>query len=339
MKYASSVLLASILLVACSAQNTEETDTSYEAASAHQHGTETAPQETADIKLGNGENNKIELAGLSRRGPTLIVPSVLTEADSFLVLHPFKDGTPVQTDYVGSTFVLEGRTDNVAIRLDDIPETETPFIIMLHRDVNGDQNFQFGDGVIVPDAPVFEGNILIARATIAQPESGLTPEIIRTSAQEHADKAAAFAERIPYRDDPDMARARALLHRWLAEIEAPKKSIDNVAPLLAPDFVLNFSSGAITDLETLNDWLLGPASSFEATRHVLHDVSVEASEDDTFIVNAQMSWNGLLPDGELMKARTAHRWSVLPNQDGAFQIKRIDVEILERFQFTNWETP
>ena len=36
------------------------------------------------------------------------------------------------------------------------------FVIMLHYDVNKDGIFDFNDGVTVPDAPVFEGNRLIA---------------------------------------------------------------------------------------------------------------------------------------------------------------------------------
>jgi len=114
------------------------------------------------IVTGNGENNFIILEGASREGSTFSFPEVTIDKDGFLVIHPFKDGKPVQTEYVGAVPVAAGTHKDVAITIDrDISSGEN-FIIMLHYDMNTDKIFDFNDGVTVPDVPVFEGQTLVA---------------------------------------------------------------------------------------------------------------------------------------------------------------------------------
>jgi len=329
-------LLLITALTACSPA-AETSETAYEQAAAdHQH--ETATPNPADITLGNGVSNHIELTGLIRNGPTLVVPRIMAAQDSFLVLHPFKDGAPVQTDYSGATFVPVGVNTNVIVRLDDTLADGSRFIIMLHADVNRDGMLQFGDGVTVPDAPVFEGTTLIALPMQIPESSPVTPDLIRASAKENSDKAANFSERAAYRNNPTLARARALVHRYVAVVEGDRQTEDVIKNLFATDFLINFSSGPINTLDGFKAWLEGPAASVSAARHVLHDVTVTPLGGTRHQVDMIMTWDGLTQAGGRMTAKTRHKW-VVQEDDDTLRIERIDVEILEPFILAEWESP
>ena len=116
----------------------------------------------AKIVTGNGENNHISLDGAYRTEATFTFPNVTLAKDGFLVFHPFKDGKPVQTEYVAAKALSGGSHDNVSIDVSDGPKTGDMYIVMLHFDMNEDGVFDFNDGVTVPDAPVFEGQTLVA---------------------------------------------------------------------------------------------------------------------------------------------------------------------------------
>jgi len=114
------------------------------------------------IVTGNGENNFIILDGASRDRSTFTFSEVTIDKDGFLVMHPFRDGKPVQTEYVGAVPITAGTHKNVPITINTQPVTGDNFIVMLHYDMNTDKIFDFNDGVTVPDAPVFEGHTLVA---------------------------------------------------------------------------------------------------------------------------------------------------------------------------------
>jgi len=145
---------AAIMLCACS-PSTENNDA-------------TSPQTSAPaidhskIVTGNGENNHITLEGATRDGSTFTFPQVTISKPGFLVLHPFRDGKPVQTEYVGAVPVKTGQTENVDVTVNTDVASGDMFIVMLHYDMNEDGIFDFNDGVTVPDAPVFEGHTLVA---------------------------------------------------------------------------------------------------------------------------------------------------------------------------------
>ena len=115
-----------------------------------------------NITVGNGENNYIVLDGITRDGATFTVTKVVIDQPGWLVIHPFENGAPAQTVYVGATLLPAGVSENVAITIDTEPMSGDKFVIMLHYDVNEDGVFDFNDGITVPDAPVFEGNTLVA---------------------------------------------------------------------------------------------------------------------------------------------------------------------------------
>ena len=139
--------------------HTSETSGQQQSSSAK---TDATKMDHSKIVTGNGTHNFITLEGASRDGNSLTFPEVVISKPGFLVLHPFKDGKPVPTEYVGAVPIKTGQNTNVAIEVDGGVSSGDMFVIMLHYDMNEDEIFDFNDGITVPDAPVFEGHKLIA---------------------------------------------------------------------------------------------------------------------------------------------------------------------------------
>lgn len=130
-----------------------------------------ATAEKPKFTMGNGEKNAIVVDGVTRSGATFTFAEVTIDGAGWLVLHPFKDGRPDGSIYVAHTYVADGTSRDVAISLAEEPAPGTKFLVMLHSDVDGDQEFDFNflpDGN-VEDKAVFEGSQMIAHA-IATPE-------------------------------------------------------------------------------------------------------------------------------------------------------------------------
>ncbi len=123
-----------------------------------------APAEAPTLTTGNGKANWIVTEGATRDGATFSFREVRIDGTGWLVMHPFKDGKPVGKVYVGATYLEDGENRDVAITVDSLPEPGEMFIVMLHRDVNENQvfDFVFVDERNVLDKAVFEGTKLIA---------------------------------------------------------------------------------------------------------------------------------------------------------------------------------
>lgn len=121
---------------------------------------------TAQISMGNGSDNWIMLEGASRDGVTLTIPEVKIDGNGWLVLHPFEDGKPNGKIYVGHTYVSSGVSRDVEVTVDRPVNTGDMFIVMLHRDVNENQDFDFvfiEENKVIDEA-VFEGSVMIGHA-------------------------------------------------------------------------------------------------------------------------------------------------------------------------------
>ena len=174
------VLMTLIVLVSCSETTTDD-DASRTTGAASQAQTDTGapaemPTDTKEdspaqpqITLGNGDANWIVVEGASRDQATFTFSEVQIDGNGWLVMHPFKDGQPVGDIYVGHTYIEDGKNQNVEISIDPEPDTGDMFIVMLHRDVNENQEFDFVfvDEVNVLDKAVFEGPVMIAHAIAA----------------------------------------------------------------------------------------------------------------------------------------------------------------------------
>ncbi len=120
----------------------------------------------AQISMGNGSDNWILLEGASREGTTLTIPEVKISGNGWLVLHPFEEGKPNGRIYVGHTYVPDGVSRDVAITVDRPVNAGDMFIVMLHRDVNENQTFDFvfiEENKVIDEA-VFEGSVMIGHA-------------------------------------------------------------------------------------------------------------------------------------------------------------------------------
>jgi len=128
-------------------------------------------------------------------------------------------------------------------------------------------------------------------------------------------------------------RMRSLAHYWFALIEDPARDPEPVREILSEEFSLNFSSGAITDFDGFKAWLAGPASSVVASTHKISAFAQERSDDGTYRVTMTLDWNGILPDGTELAAKTGHTWHVIDDPTQRFaRIKTMDVVVLEPFQ-------
>ncbi len=153
---ATRILLAVIMVAALAACSSQQT---------------AAPEEAPQRTIGNGEANWIVTDGAMRSEATFSFREVRIDGNGWLVMHPFRDGKPVGDIYVGATYLTNGENRDVAITVDPVPSTGDMFIVMLHRDVNENQEFDFVfvDEINVLDKAVFEGNKMIAHA-FAAPE-------------------------------------------------------------------------------------------------------------------------------------------------------------------------
>ncbi|SIN66210.1 hypothetical protein SAMN02745824_1593 [Parasphingorhabdus marina DSM 22363] len=156
-----------------------------------------AAQETpqrAQITMGNGAANAIQVEGVTRQkadtvassvrvdgadvstlranSTRLTFPEVTIEKPGWLVLHPVIDGRPDGDIVSGFTYLDAGQNADVAIRIQHPAGAGDKFLVMLHSDVDQDRVFDFvfvEDGINVEDTAVFEGTRMIAHL-ISLPE-------------------------------------------------------------------------------------------------------------------------------------------------------------------------
>jgi hypothetical protein len=128
-------------------------------------------------------------------------------------------------------------------------------------------------------------------------------------------------------------RLKSLLHYWLALIEDPARRVEPFKQLLADGFELQFLSGTITDMAAFEAWLRGPGSAVTASTHAISGFSVEPTVADAYRMQVDLAWQGLLPDGKPMAAKTRHVWTVIDNPKERFaRIKTIAVQVLAPLQ-------
>ncbi len=122
------------------------------------------PPAPTQITLGNGEANWIVTQGATRDGATFTFREIRIDGNGWLVLHPFEDGKPVGHVYVGATYLMDGENLDVEIAVETAPPQGEMFLVMLHRDVNENREFDFVfiDERNVLDKAVFEGTRMIA---------------------------------------------------------------------------------------------------------------------------------------------------------------------------------
>ncbi|GAB5487228.1 MAG: hypothetical protein Pars2KO_07980 [Parasphingorhabdus sp.] len=152
-----------------------------------------APKKS-QMTMGNGTANAIQIEGLTRQNEksiasevrvdaanvstmranttAIVFPEVTIEKPGWLVLHPVIDGRPDGDIVSGFTYLNQGNSENVTIRIQHPAGAGDKFLAMLHSDVDQDRVFDFvfvEDGINVEDTAVFEGTRMIAHV-ITVPE-------------------------------------------------------------------------------------------------------------------------------------------------------------------------
>ncbi len=119
--------------------------------------------------IGNGTKNWITVEDVTRDEGTLTFSEVQIDGNGWLVIHPFEEGEPNGDKYVASTFLNDGKNLNVDIKVHKGLTSGEMFIVMLHRDTNENEvfDFVFVDEQNVMDRAVFEGSTMIGHAISA----------------------------------------------------------------------------------------------------------------------------------------------------------------------------
>ncbi|WP_298260799.1 hypothetical protein [uncultured Litoreibacter sp.] len=179
---------------------------------------------------------------------------------------------------------------------------------------------------LLPDGAVREAELTYT-VSLAQGE-GLLPLLSNVKIEQNSESQADVFE-----DAYAENRMRSLVHYWLALIEDPARNAAPVQEILAEEFSLNFSSGAITDFAGFEAWLAGPGSQVSASTHILSNFSAQDLGDDQYSLSVDFDWAGITPDGVELVAKTRHNWTATNDVTERFaRIKTVDVEVLEPFR-------
>lgn len=128
-------------------------------------------------------------------------------------------------------------------------------------------------------------------------------------------------------------RIKSLLHYWFAIIEDPRRDAAPAREIFADDFVLNFSSGAITDFAGFEAWLAGPASAIDASTHTITAFDYQIINENEYAMQADFEWQGIQANGTELVAKTRHKWIITDDPMNRFsKIKQVDVELIVPFQ-------
>jgi hypothetical protein len=203
----------------------------------------------------------------------------------------------------------------------DIPPDGT---IRLSADVTYLNQGMMADGAI-------RSADLVYTTTLGREGRGLPKFTTIEIAQQSEGSAERFEDFYPHN------RLLSLAHYWLFLIEDPTRDPEPVREILTGDFSLHFSSGTISDFEDFKQWLAGPGSQVTASTHVIGNVSHRKIPGDRarleYGLSMDFDWEGILPDGNVMTAKTRHSWTIVDDPTERFaRIKTIDVDVIRPFE-------
>jgi hypothetical protein len=120
----------------------------------------------AQVSIGNGASNWINVDDVKRDGGTLTFSEVQIDGNGFLIIHPFENGAPNGDRVVATAALKDGKNENVEITVHKGLDSGEMFIVMLHSDSNdnGVLDFIFVDAQNVMDKAVFEDSTMIGHA-------------------------------------------------------------------------------------------------------------------------------------------------------------------------------
>lgn len=89
--------------------------------------------------------------GARVEGGNLVFPSVRIDMDGYVVIHATEAGDPVLPSSIGHAAVPEGTMTDVAVPVEGL--TSGDYIAMIHYETNGNDTYDFGEGMTDVDVP------------------------------------------------------------------------------------------------------------------------------------------------------------------------------------------
>lgn len=116
------------------------------------------------VTFGNGTANSITVEGATREGATFRFREVRIDGNGWLVMHPYRGDDPDLEIHVGHSYLASGTRSNVEVTVEPEPNAGDMYLVMLHRDVNENQKFDFSlvGERDVTDKALAEGTMIIA---------------------------------------------------------------------------------------------------------------------------------------------------------------------------------
>jgi len=104
---------------------------------------------------------------ISISGSNVTIGSVTASKDGYVVLHAVKDGVVVAPASIGHTAFMAGENMKVTVASDEAVPEGTTFAAMLHVESNGNNTYDFADGMTDVDTPVMaDGAAVIQTFTV-----------------------------------------------------------------------------------------------------------------------------------------------------------------------------
>lgn len=103
----------------------------------------------------------IDAAGVSIDGATATFANVTAESDGYLVVHTVLDGAPVVPASIGHVPVKAGDNADLAVTIEYNFVAGETYFAMLHEETNGNDTYDFGEGMTDVDTPVMSGGKVV----------------------------------------------------------------------------------------------------------------------------------------------------------------------------------
>ncbi|WP_372369964.1 hypothetical protein [Candidatus Uabimicrobium sp. HlEnr_7] len=132
-------------------------------------------------------------------------------------------------------------------------------------------------------------------------------------------------------------RIKSLIHYWLLCMEQLDGNVNPFKELLTDNFELNFSTNSqITSITQLEKWLNGMPMQLQSSQHFPKNLSIKQLNKNKYQVNVEFEWLGVMKNGPMLKATTAHEWIVLDDINQRFaKIQKATVRQIKPLQQYN----
>ena len=125
-------------------------------------------------------------------------------------------------------------------------------------------------------------------------------------------------------------RVRSLMHRWFSLVDDPGRDPEAAAELLAPEHRLRFLDATVTSEAEAADWMRVRDEKAGHGEYRLRDFTAREVGENRYAMTVVLDWQGALPDGTEMVAKTKQAWSVQDDPTERFaRIRSIEATVVE----------